>query len=248
MAHKLVGKTDIGCKRENNEDAFGNNVSEAGLIAIVADGMGGHNGGEVASDLAVNCFLDELPRRLAAGDDIEYAMSGAGNVAHCAIRQRAQQNVELSKMGTTLVAALLKENELYLVHAGDSRAYLLHDGEFNQITQDHSVVQQMIDGGAITEEESEHSPFKNLLSNSLGAAQEIVEFTFQHRHVEDGDRILLCSDGLTNTLSFEQIGDIMANIFESVDVCVEQLIEQSLALGAHDNVTAVVLEVYCAKE
>jgi len=242
--HKLAGKTDVGCKRDNNEDAFGSSVCDAGTIAVVADGMGGHHGGEIASELAVDCFLEELQRLLDGGENVQNAMSSAGNVAHCAIRQRGMQDDELDKMGTTLVAALLQEKDLYMVHAGDSRAYLLHGDELKQITVDHSVVQQMIDGGAITEEEGEKSPFKNLLSNSLGAAQEIVEFTFQHFSVEDGDRILLCSDGLTNTLSFEQISDIMGNIFEDVDHCVEQLIEQSLAHNAQDNVTAVVLQVY----
>ncbi len=240
--HKVAGKTDIGCLRKNNEDAYGIIRTESGLITVVADGMGGHNGGEVASDLAVTCFLDELPRRLDA-DPPQYAMSGAGNVAHCAIRQRSKDSEQLAKMGTTLVAAYFEESVAHICYAGDSRAYLLQGGEFNQVTRDHSVVQQMLDGGAITEDEIDNSPFRNLLTNSLGAAQEIVEFTYMAQPVYSGDRLLLCSDGLTNTLSFEQISEIVSNEFNSVEDCVELLVEQSLAHKVTDNVTVIVVEV-----
>ena len=240
--HQVAGKTDIGCKRSNNEDAFGINRVEQGLLAVVCDGMGGHHGGEVASELAVNCFLTEFPRLLQQGEPMQYALSGAGNVAHCAIRQRAVENPELGKMGTTLVAIFLQGCDLFVAHAGDSRCYL-HDGKaLQQITRDDSVVQQMLDAG-LSETDVANSPFRNLLSNSLSAAQEMVGFSFNQYRLAWGNRLLLCSDGLTNTLSFQEIDAIMGDKHLTVDQCVENLIASSLAKKVSDNVTVVVVEV-----
>jgi serine/threonine protein phosphatase PrpC len=240
--HQVAGKTDIGCKRSNNEDAFGISRIEQGLLAVVCDGMGGHHGGEVASELAVNCFLTEVPRLLQQGEPLQYALSGAGNVAHCAIRQRATENPELDKMGTTLVAVLLQGCDLFVTHAGDSRCYL-HDGKnLVQLTRDDSVIQQMLDAG-LSEADIVNSPFKNLLSNSLNAVQEMVKFSFNQFQVEWGNRLLLCSDGLTNSISFEAIDVIMANRHMTVNQCAEQLIAKSLANNASDNITVIVIEV-----
>jgi len=209
---------------------------------VVCDGMGGHHGGEVASELAVNCFLTEVPRLLSAGDTVQHALSGAGNVAHCAIRQRAIDKPELDKMGTTLVAVFLQGRDLYVLNAGDSRCYL-HDGkEIKQITRDDSVIQQMLDGG-ISEADVANSPFRNLLTNSLSAAQELTGFAFSQFQVGWGNRLLLCSDGLTNTLSFQEIDGMIGDQRLTVDTCVDQLIEKSLAKNAADNVTVVVIEI-----
>jgi protein phosphatase len=240
--HQVAGKTDIGCKRSNNEDAFGISRIEEGLLAVVCDGMGGHHGGEVASELAVNCFLTEVPRLLQQGEPLQYALSGAGNVAHCAIRQRAVENPELDKMGTTLVAIFLQNCDLSVFHAGDSRCYL-HDGkELKQITRDDSVIQKMLDSG-LSEADIANSPFRNLLSNSLNAVQDLVTFSFNQLRVEWGNRLLLCSDGLSNTLSFQEISVIMGNRRHTVDECAGQLIAKSLEKNVSDNVTVVVIEV-----
>lgn len=240
--HQVAGKTDIGCKRSNNEDAFGISRIEQGLLAVVCDGMGGHHGGEVASELAVNCFLTEVPRLLQQGEPVQYALSGAGGVAHCAIRQRAAEKPELDKMGTTLVAIFLQGCDLFVAHAGDSRCYL-HDGKnLRQITRDDSVIQQMLDAG-LAEADIVNSPFRNLLSNSLNAVQELVSFSFNQFKVEWGNRLLLCSDGLTNTLSFQEIDVMMGDQRLTVDQCAEQLITKSLAKNAADNVTVVVIEI-----
>jgi serine/threonine protein phosphatase PrpC len=239
----IAGRTDVGCKRSNNEDAFAISQLESGLLAIVADGMGGHHGGEVASELAVNCFVNEVQRQLAQGEVPQYAMTGGGQVAHTAIRQHARSRPELGKMGTTLVSIFLRGHDLHVIHAGDSRCYVYDGKLLQQVTRDHSVVQQMIDGGALQAEDAEKSPFRNLLTNSLAASQELVSLSYQRFPVEKGNRILLCSDGLTNSLSPEQISAIMTNQAASVDRCVEQLIEQSLAHEAQDNVTVIVVQV-----
>jgi len=240
--HQVAGRTDIGCKRANNEDAFGISRIEQGLLAVVCDGMGGQHGGEIASELAVNCFLNEATRQLQASEPVHYAMTGAGNVGHCAVRQRARAEPELEKMGTTLVAAYLQGLDLFVLNAGDSRCYL-HDGkETRLVTRDDSVIQQMIDSG-IPAADLVNSPFRNLLTNSISAAQELVGFAFGHFHVDWGNRVLLCSDGLTNTLSLAEIDGMMRNYHQTVGQCADQLIMRSLANNAADNVTVIVIEV-----
>jgi len=240
--HQVTGKTDIGCKRSNNEDAFGISHIEQGLLAVVCDGMGGHHGGEIASELAVNCFLSEVPRLLKAGEQVQHALSGGGQVAHAAIRQRAVENPELEKMGTTLVAVFLQGCDLYVANAGDSRCYLHNGKELKQITRDDSVIQQMLDAG-LSQADIANSPFRNLLSNALNAMQELVTFSFTPLRVEWGNRLLLCSDGLTNTLSFQEIDAMMGDHRLTVEQCAEQLIAKSLAKNAADNVTVVVIEI-----
>ena len=242
-AHRVAGKTDVGCKRSNNEDAYAVSHLGSGLLAVVADGMGGHHGGEIASELAVNCYVAEVQRQLDKGEVPQYAMTGAGQVAHTAIRQRGKQSPVLGKMGTTLVSVYLRGHDLHAIHAGDSRCYVFDGQLLQQVTRDDSVVQQMIDGGALQAADAEKSPFRNLLTNSLSASQELVSFSYQRFPVQKGNRILLCSDGLTNTLSLDQISAIMTNQLSSVERCVEQLIEQSLAHNAQDNVSVVVIEV-----
>jgi protein phosphatase len=241
--HRIAGRTDIGCKRSHNEDAFGISRVGDGYIVVVADGMGGHSGGEVASDMAVDSYITELTNQLDGNEPVKFAMSSAGNVAHCAIRQKARDEKKLATMGTTLVAAWVDGDLVSVAHAGDSRCYLLSQGLFRQLTVDHSVVQEMYEGGAITEEEMEKSPMKNLLTNSLGAAQEIVEFSFLQRQVFPGDKLLLCSDGLTNTLTDDEILALLNEEFWDVDHCAERMIEESLENGARDNVTVVIVEI-----
>lgn len=240
--HQVAGKTDIGCKRSNNEDAFGISRIEEGLLAVVCDGMGGHHGGEIASELTVNCVLTEVPRLLQQGEPLQYALSGAANVAHCAIHQRATESPELEKMGTTLVAVFLQGCDLSVAHAGDSRCYLKNGSGLTQITKDDSVIQQMLDAG-LSETDVANSPFRNLLSNSLNAVQEMIGLSFNQFRLEWGDRLLLCSDGLTNTLSFQEIDAMIGNKRLTVEQCAEQLIATSLVKKAADNVTVVVIEV-----
>lgn len=241
--HQVAGRTDIGCKRGNNEDAFGISRIEEGLLAVVCDGMGGHHGGEIASELAVNCFMAEVPRLLAAREPMKYLFAGAGNVAQCAIRQYAADHHGLEKMGTTLVGVFIMERDVFITHAGDSRCYI-HDGKsLVQITRDDSVIQRMVDSGGVTEEDMANSPFKNMLTNSLSASQDLVAFSYKHLQLEWGNRILLCSDGLTNTLISDMIGSIVGDRSLTVEACVDKLITKSLEHKAADNVTVIVIEI-----
>lgn len=241
--HQVAGRTDIGCKRSNNEDAFGISRIEEGLLAVVCDGMGGHHGGEIASELAVNCFMAEVPRLLAAREPMKYLFAGAGNLAQCAIRQHARDNPGLEKMGTTLVGALVMGRDVFITHAGDSRCYV-HDGvQMIQITRDDSVIQRMVDSGGVTEEDMINSPFKNMLTNSLSASQDLVAFSYKHAQLDWGNRLLLCSDGLTNTLGNDMIADILGDKSLTVEACVDKLIAKSLEHKAADNVTVVVIEI-----
>ena len=239
----VIGKTDIGCKRSNNEDAFGIRAIGSSWLAIVADGMGGHHGGEIASELVVQCFLDETERRLKTGEQPLGAMQAAAQLAQIKLRERARQEPELNKMGTTLVACYLADGKASIIHAGDSRCYL-HDGQaLAQLTRDDTVIQQMIDTGAVTAADVVNSPFRSVLTNSLSAGQDKVSFSRLEIPLSPGLRILLCSDGLMAALATAQFGAILANRQLTIAACVDQLVQQCLAHGAPDNVTVVVVEV-----
>jgi protein phosphatase len=241
--YRAEGRTDVGCKRANNQDAFGIARLDSGLLVVLADGMGGHKGGEVASQMVVDSLIDELPRKLQEDTNTENSLVDAGQVAHCAVRQKATHDINLDNMGTTLVAVYCDDQGAHITHAGDSRCYLLRDGGFTQLTKDHSVVQEMVDGGALSEAEAETSPLRNMLTNSLGAATELPRIDYQRLSAVSGDKLLLCSDGLSNTLSADQINGIITDYADDLGGAVDELIDQSLKYQASDNVTVILVQV-----
>jgi len=221
--------TDIGQVREGNEDAY---LVEPPLYAV-ADGMGGHRGGEVASQLALET-IEELFRR-GKGDLAEHVQQ-----ANRAVFQRSAADRRLNGMGTTLTAASIDGETAHLVHVGDSRAYLLRAGAMRQLTEDHTLVQRMIKAGEITAAEAEVHPHRNVLIRALGNEPE-VRVDLDEVGLLSGDRLLLCSDGLTSMLTEDQVQAI-AEAEPSPQAAADRLVRAANRAGGIDNITVLVLD------
>lgn len=251
MGVAAFGLTDVGRKRRHNEDAYLLD-KERGLF-VVADGMGGHAAGEVASRITV----ESIQEYIAATEEehesswpfgFNSRVSLEGNRLTTAVEKanekvmRAVQNrPELKGMGTTVVAALFDADRATLVHVGDSRAYLFRDGELRRLTDDHSWVQEQVNAGILSEDEAKSHPLKNVVTRALGGAAH-VSVDLIEVPVRPGDRFLLCSDGLTGMVSDE---DLFASFRPSEDLekTVRQLIDAANDHGGVDNVTAILVEV-----
>ena len=251
MALNAFGLTDVGRKRKHNEDAYLLDA-ERGLF-VVADGMGGHAAGEVASRLTVESIQefisgteDDHDNTWPFGYNNRYSVDG--NRLSTAV-ERANEKVmravvnrpELKGMGTTVVAALFDEKRATLVHVGDSRAYLLRESELRRLTDDHSWVQEQVNAGILSEEEARSHPLKNVVTRALGGgthvAVDLIEIP-----VGGGDRFLLCSDGLTGMVSDEEITSALSSQ-RSLEEIVRGLIDLANERGGVDNITAIVVEV-----
>ncbi len=242
---KSVGLTDIGRKRATNQDAYEFTCFEDGAgAAVICDGMGGANGGDVASRLAVKSIMERMGHYHSALDDegIRGLLYSAAQEANRSIYTTACNDEKLSGMGTTMVLALLRDRRLHIVHAGDSRAYLVSgDGSLVQLTRDHSLVQNMIESGELTPDEAASHPQKNVITRVLGVFGE-VEIDYAETMIAEGDKVLLCTDGLCGFVSDEEI----SNIFKShADAPMEELpallIAAANEAGGGDNITAVIL-------
>jgi protein phosphatase len=229
---RTAGRSDIGYLRENNEDA----IVTSDRLALVADGMGGHPGGEIAATAAAGVIPAVFTGR--STDELEAAL----RAANWAIRDRAFAQPGLEGMGTTVcVAGLLADGRLGLVNVGDSRAYLWHDDTLTQLTQDHSVTAELILRGELREEDATEHPHYGILTRALGVGSD-VEIDRRTLALEAGDRLVICTDGLFNEVSREEIASAMAAGRDVADI-VDNLIDGALAHGGHDNVSVVVAEV-----
>jgi serine/threonine protein phosphatase PrpC len=229
---RTAGRTDIGQLRENNEDAIVSNDR----LALVADGMGGHPGGEIAASAAAGVIPAVFTGRSA--NELEAAL----RAANWAIRDRANAQPGLEGMGTTIcVAGLLTDGHVALVNVGDSRAYLWHEGALTQLTQDHSVTAELIQRGELREEDAAEHPHYGVLTRALGVGSD-VEIDRRTLAVGAGDRIVICTDGLFNELSREEIANAMAAGGDVAEI-VDNLIDGAIAHGGHDNISVVVAEV-----
>ncbi|MGY0502460.1 PP2C family protein-serine/threonine phosphatase [Nocardia sp. FBN12] len=230
---RYTARSDRGLVRGNNEDSV---YAGARLLAL-ADGMGGHAAGEVASQLMIAALAhldDDEP-----GDDILGKLDHATHSGNAAIADHVEAEPELDGMGTTLTAILFAGRKLGMVHIGDSRAYLLRDGELTQITRDDTFVQSLVDEGRITPEQAHTHPQRSLIMRALTGNE--IEPTLIMREARAGDRYLLCSDGLSDVVSDETIGNTMRE--GNTDECADRLIELALRSGGPDNVTVVVADV-----
>jgi PPM family protein phosphatase len=230
-------KTDTGRQRQANEDSY---YAKAPLFAV-ADGMGGAQAGEVASRIAAGAFEH------GARDDDASAEGQLEEIAQKANRQihrLAQEDSSRAGMGTTLTAAMLRDDEVALGHVGDSRAYLLRDGELKRLTKDHSLVEELRRQGRLTEEQAEEHPQRSIITRALGPepSVNVDTMTFPAR---DGDVFLLCSDGLTTMVSDDQIRDILVNS-RSLRSAVNKLVDAANRGGGRDNITAVAFRVAAA--
>ena len=240
---KVCGKTDVGLRRHENQDTFAVEHGEKLLIAVVCDGMGGAEGGQIASSLAVETFMKEIRALLRAdmtAEQLRELASFCVAKANTAVYQRALQDPAYQGMGTTLVSAVAGERDAVICNVGDSRAYLIHNGEMMRITHDHSVVQTLVENGDITAEEARTHPNRNLITRALGPDEttlcDAFDVSFAH-----GDKILLCTDGLVVTATDEEICHIVC-ADKRAEEKLDDLIALAKAQGAPDNVTAVLIE------
>lgn len=243
----LYGLTDIGLVRKNNQDSYAIRVLDDNqAIAVVCDGMGGARAGNVASAVAVEAFSAALEDSCRQGipDDPDKKRSLLFNAclaANAQVYELSATNQEYFGMGTTLVAALILPSEVYVVNIGDSRCYIWHEGTLTQVTSDHSLVQALVDCGDITPEEARTHPKKNVITRALGVEEETRcdIFAFE-RH--DGDKLLLCSDGLSNAVTDETMTmELSAQI--SAEDTAKVLLSRAVEQGAPDNVTVILAQL-----
>jgi protein phosphatase len=241
MMIELQAAVDPGRARSNNEDSVATDDEVA--LAVLADGMGGYNAGEVASNMATSFIRSELGRWLreassqASDAEVRRAMDICVDNANRAIFNAANSNPQYAGMGTTLVVAVFRENRVLLGHVGDSRCYRLRDGRLQQITRDHSLLQEQIDAGLITQEEAAVSTMKNLVTRAVGVEDTVLLETHAHELLPS-DVYLLCSDGLSDMLDDAAIGQLMQAIEPLPDLATS-LIDAANEAGGKDNISVV---------
>lgn len=226
-----AARTDVGNVREHNEDSY---MAKSPLF-VVADGMGGHEAGEVASKIAVDTMAAHAPK----GPNPE-ALADAVIEANAAVLRGAQNGTGKPGMGTTLTAVTVFDDEVTVAQVGDSRAYLLHDGALQRITRDHSLMAELIEQGRLTEEEARFHPQRSVITRALGSDPNMQPDTFTLQ-VEDGDRLMLCSDGLSSMVADDIIEAIMRQHVGPAQAC-DALVNEALASGGLDNVTVVIID------
>ena len=240
MKINVAGDTDVGVIRDHNEDSF--SIDKDQSLLIMADGMGGHAAGEVASTAAVESINQDVVSKIQEvqeGDEGAYGkiLKDAVKSANRMIFQMAEDEPAKKGMGTTVTAMLIKGESYIISHVGDSRAYLIRDGGITQMTKDHSLVQEMIDGGTLSPEDARHHPERNIVTRCVGINTD-VEVDIYTGILREGDRVLLCCDGLSGPV---EDSDILRAILDSGNpsaVC-RQLISMANQNGGHDNVTAI---------
>jgi len=235
LSIRVAGKSDVGRKRSNNQDSI--LVSEIHGLFAVADGMGGHSGGEVASAMAVKT-LEKIFGE-STGLEVTERLHQAVQLANRAIYEYAQANSQLNGMGTTLTAAAIDGPWLQIAQVGDSRLYLIRQGQIFQITEDHSQVYELLKAGLISEANMA-SVQRNVITRSVGYERQVSVDLFTRR-MDVGDRYLICSDGLSGMATNEQILQVVSNF--DLDRAVYNLVELANAQGGEDNVSVVVFEI-----
>lgn len=229
--------TSTGLVRTNNEDDLC--VNEKCRLFAVADGMGGHQAGEVASRLALTVLNREFEKHLTAGGEVGDSLLQAVREANRQVFEESCRIDTYNGMGTTLSACALHDRSLFLTHVGDSRVYLVRTGEMLQLTEDHSVVQELLNEGRIKADEAAVHPYRNVLSRAVGTAAEL-EVDFRRVPVQAGDRLLLCTDGLTNQVSDAAIGKLLENT-DDPEQGVQELLRLALEQGGSDNITLILV-------
>lgn len=241
MMIKAWGITDRGAVRQQNQDAYYLDVpGEQLAVGLVCDGMGGARAGNVASSMAVETFVATLKGWDQADTAPETLLTQAAERANEAVFRRACQDPECRGMGTTMVAALVRESTAYVLNIGDSRAYHIDQSGIVKVTRDHSVVEDLVLRGDITPEQARVHPQKNLITRALGAEERVRSDLYQ-RQLEPGDFLLLCSDGLSNVLTDQELLYEVIHGGEAEDCC-RRLLDIALSRHAPDNVTAVLLQ------
>jgi protein phosphatase len=244
---EVSSQSDIGCLRQNNEDSFGYWEPEddrlfqrKGRLAIVADGMGGYEGGQEASRLAVETLVAVY--RDFSGDDPQAALIEGLQTAHEQIRQYSFDHPELRGMGTTCTAAAIVQDALYYVHVGDTRLYLIRQGHITKVTRDHSYVGRLVESGIISAEEAENHPQRNILTAALGTNPDLVmDSSRQPEPLHPEDVLLICTDGLWGQVRDPEILDMVDN--KSAEQAGRRLIDLARERGGPDNITVEILRM-----
>lgn len=245
MPFEYASATDCGRARTNNEDSVA--VDIASSLVVLADGMGGYNAGEVASQMATSFICTELGRWLleaasnATDADVRRAMDICVDNANRAIYNAATSNPQYAGMGTTLVVGVFREGRLLLGHVGDSRGYRLRAGKFMRITHDHSLLQEQIDAGLITEAQAAFSSNKNLVTRAVGVEDSVMLEAHLHE-LQPGDLVLLCSDGLSDMLDDEHIASVLQSS-DDIDALTQALISAANEAGGKDNIAVILVRV-----
>lgn len=239
---RAFAKTDVGKARDMNQDYYYISSPEDPLkIYILADGMGGYNGGEIASKLATTTALSYIQSNFEdtpkEREEILKLVKSAMEYANMVVYEKSKEQKELEGMGTTLEVCLIYNNKLYLGHVGDSRIYRLRGEFFRKLTHDHSYVQKLVKDGTITQEEADHHPKKNMLMKALGCTAFVEPDVTVKGFIKD-DIVLICSDGLTNMVEEQEIYNILK---KEGTLAAEKLVEKANENGGYDNITAIVI-------
>ncbi|RRS03277.1 Stp1/IreP family PP2C-type Ser/Thr phosphatase [Aquabacterium soli] len=251
MDFEFFSQTDTGRVRTNNEDSVA--IDAAGGVVVLADGMGGYNAGEVASQMACEFISAELVRWLAQASqsatdvDVKRAMDICVDNANRAIFSAAHSNPTYAGMGTTLVLSVFRPGRVLVGHIGDSRAYRWRQGELQQITRDHSLLQEQIDAGILTPEQAAVSANKNLVTRAVGVEDYVLLETRVHE-LQSGDIILMCSDGLSDMLDDRQIAEVLTTSHSSLPEAGAALIAAANAAGGRDNIAVTLTRAQGATE
>ncbi|MCR5476556.1 MAG: Stp1/IreP family PP2C-type Ser/Thr phosphatase [Lachnospiraceae bacterium] len=238
---KSFSRTDIGKKRKLNQDYIFSSDEKIGNLSnvfIVADGMGGHAAGDLASKSAVEVITRSIGESFESNPSI--ILRKAIEAANERVFEVAEANPELEGMGTTVVAATFIGRFLQVANVGDSRLYVIHDREIRQVTVDHSLVEEMVRRGAVTREDSSHHPKKNIITRAVGV-KETVDVDLFTEELEDGDMVLLCTDGLTNMVSDERIRMTVA-ASRDVTEAVIHLVDEANEQGGKDNISVILVQ------
>lgn len=239
---RIVAKTDKGNVRESNQDAYAvGEFSDEVVWSVVCDGMGGAAGGNIASALAVKVISDKINasyRDQMRDPSIKNMLDSALTAANIEVYDFAEAQPELRGMGTTVVCAIVRDNQAYIAHAGDSRAYVINNGNIKQITTDHSMVQDLLSRGRITVEEAEHHPNKNIITRAVGVDKSI-KIDFEQIDLNDDDTLMLCTDGLSNYVSNDEITELMSD--GKHYAFADRLVQKANSNGGGDNITVVII-------
>lgn len=244
----FYGQTDIGKRRQQNEDSY--YIKDEGnyKLFVVADGMGGYAGGEVASKLAIKIFTKfvesnlSLKKHYEREDIVEILKQGIIN-ANTSVHEKAQNNENFKNMGTTIAIALIYNSKVYIAHVGDSRIYRVRKNIIRQLTKDHSYVEKLISEGTITRREADNHPKKNMLTRAIGA-EETVESNIKVKGMLPGDIFVLCTDGLTNMVQDKEIFKTVCENEHNLKNACDQLINNANFAGGYDNSTVILIGNY----
>ena len=239
------GLTDVGAVRAQNQDSYYIDIipEEKLAILVVCDGMGGAKAGNIASEMAVNIFVGDVKNELKpqmSAKQMERMAKKALEHANEAVHERSKTDPDCSGMGTTLVSCISAGDNVLVVNVGDSRAYRINSGGIEQVSRDHSLVEDLVERGEITKEEAKQHPGKNLITRAIGTAEHI-KGDYYPMKMKNGDNLLLCSDGVSNLLSDQEIlYEVIHN--EEKENCCARILEIVMQRGAPDNATVLIFE------